>query len=88
MRVFRSEKSGRRRPRCGKRIDSMKALILMLGFFTAAMLIVRVVMGVLVRNNDVSPRSAHILSGSLMVLAGLAGVALSLTVIFSRPKAG
>lgn len=45
-------------------------------------------MGVLVRDGDASPRTAHFHSGGSMVLEGLAGVALSFTVIFSRLKAG
>lgn len=64
----------------------MKALILVLGFLTAALLIVQMVMGVLIRNGNASLRAAHFHSGSFMVLVGLAYVALSLTVIFSKPK--
>jgi hypothetical protein len=65
----------------------MKALLLVLGFLSAALLIAQMVMGVLIRNGNASLRTAHFHSGSLMVLVALAYIALSLTVIFSKPRA-
>ena len=42
--------------------------------------------GCLIRNGNASLRTAHFHSGSLMVLVALAYIALSLTVIFSKPE--
>jgi hypothetical protein len=64
----------------------MKALLLVLGFLSAFLLIVQMVMGLLIRNGQASLRTAHFHSGSLMVLIALAYIALSLTVIFSKPR--
>jgi membrane-associated PAP2 superfamily phosphatase len=65
----------------------MKVLLLVLGFLSAFLLIVQMVMGLLIRSGQASLRTAHFHSGSLMVLVALAYIALSLTVIFSRPRA-
>ena len=65
----------------------MKALLLVLGFLSAFLLIVQMVMGLLIRNGNASLRTAHFHSGSLMVLVALAYIALSLTAIFSKPRA-
>ncbi len=64
----------------------MKALLLVLGFLSAFLLIVQMVMGVLIRGGQAALRTAHFHSGTLMVLVALAYIALSLTVIFSKPR--
>lgn len=64
----------------------MKLLLLVLGFLSAFLLVAQMVMGLLIRNGNVSLRTAHFHSGSLMVVVALVYIALSLTVIFSKPK--
>jgi hypothetical protein len=65
----------------------MKALLLVLGFLSAVLLILQMVLGLLIRNGQASLRTAHFHSGSLMVLVALAYIALSLSVIFSKSSA-
>ena len=64
----------------------MKALLLVLGFLSAFLLILQMVLGLLIRGGQASLRTAHFHSGSLMVLVALGYIALSLTVIFSKPR--
>jgi hypothetical protein len=65
----------------------MKALLILLGFFSALLVVTQMVMGLLIRSGQAEPwlRTAHFHSGSLMVLVTLAYVALSLSVIVGKP---
>ena len=65
----------------------MKALLIVLGFLSALLIVIQMVMGVLMRNGQANTalRTAHFHSGSLMVLVSLAYIALSLAMIASRP---
>jgi ABC-type spermidine/putrescine transport system permease subunit I len=64
----------------------MKALLIVLGFLSALLIVIQMVMGVLMRNGQANTalRTAHFHSGSLMVLVSLAYIALSLAMIASR----
>ena len=66
----------------------MKALLILLGFLSALLIVAQMVMGVLIRTGQAEPglRTAHFHSGSLMVLVALAYIALSLSVILSKTK--
>ena len=66
----------------------MKALLILLGFASALLIVAQMVMGLLIRNGQAEPwlRTAHFHSGSLMVLLSLAYIALSLSTIVSGPK--
>ena len=65
----------------------MKVLLIVLGFLSALLIVIQMVMGVLMRNGQANTalRTAHFHSGSLMVLVSLAYIALSLAIIVSRP---
>jgi cytochrome b561 len=65
----------------------MKILLIVLGFLSALLIVIQMVMGVLMRNGEANAalRTAHFHSGSLMVLVSLAYIALSLAMIASRP---
>jgi hypothetical protein len=65
----------------------MKALLLVLGFLSAFLIVLQMVLGLLIRNGQATLRTAHFHSGSLMVLVALAYIALSLSAILSRSKA-
>ena len=65
----------------------MKALLLVLGFLSAFLIVLQMVLGLLIRNGQATLRTAHFHSGSLMVLVALAYIALSLSVIFSKSSA-
>jgi hypothetical protein len=66
----------------------MKALLVILGFVSALLIVGQMVMGLMIRNGQAEPwlRTAHFHSGSLMVLVSLAYIALSLSTIASRPS--
>jgi hypothetical protein len=64
----------------------MKALLILLGFFSALLVVAQVVMGLLIRNGQASLRTAHFHSGTLMALVVLAYLALSLSSILANPK--
>lgn len=65
----------------------MKATLVGLGMLSAILIVVQLVMGMLIRSGQASLRTAHFHSGSLMVLVTLAYIAMSLTVILSKPRA-
>ncbi len=67
-------------------IRTMKALLVGLGLLSAVLIVAQLVMGLLIRNGQASLRTAHFHSGSLMVLVTLAYIALSLSVVLSRPR--
>ena len=60
----------------------MKVLLIVLGFLSALLIVIQMVMGVLMRNGQANTalRTAHFHSGSLMVLVSLAYIALSLAI--------
>ena len=64
----------------------MKALLIGLGFLSALLVVLQLVMGLLIRQGQASLRTAHFHSGSLMVLVTLAYIALSLSALLSRPR--
>jgi hypothetical protein len=66
----------------------MKALLILLGFLSALLIVLQMVMGLLIRNGQAAPslRTAHFHSGSLMVLVSLAYIALSLSAIVANPR--
>ena len=63
----------------------MKLALIILGVLSALLVVAQMVMGLLIRGGQASLRTAHFHSGSLMVLLTLAYIALSLSVILSRP---
>jgi hypothetical protein len=65
----------------------MKALLIVLGFLSALLIVIQMVMGVLMRNGQANEalRTTHFHAGSLMVLVSLAYIALSLAMIASKP---
>ena len=64
----------------------MKSALIILGVLSALLIVAQMVMGLLIRSGQASLRPAHFHSGSLMVLVSLAYIALSLSVIVSRPQ--
>ncbi len=64
----------------------MKLALIILGVLSALLIVAQMVMGLLIRSGQASLRTAHFHSGSVMVLLSLAYIALSLSVILSRPE--
>jgi hypothetical protein len=62
----------------------MKVLLVALGVFSAILIVLQMVMGLLIRNGQASLRTAHFHSGTLMVLVALTYIALSLTVVLGK----
>jgi hypothetical protein len=65
----------------------MKALLIVLGFLSALLIVVQMVMGLLIRNGQgpLTLRTAHFHSGTFMVVVSLAYIALSLSKIVAKP---
>ena len=64
----------------------MRTFLIILGFLSAVLIVTQMVMGLLIKNGQATLRTAHFHSGSLMVLVALAYIALSLSVILSKPR--
>ena len=69
-----------------RRTISMKSALIILGVLSALLIVAQMVMGLLIRSGQVSLRTIHFHSGSLMVVVALAYIALSLSAILSRPQ--
>ena len=61
-------------------------LLIVLGLLSAVLIVTQMVMGLLIRNGQATLRTAHFHSGSLMVVVALVYIALSLSMILSRPR--
>lgn len=68
----------------------MKLIVVFMGILSAALIVLQLVIGLLIRSGEASVglRTAHFHSGSLMVLVSLAYIGLSLLMLASRRGEG
>jgi hypothetical protein len=63
----------------------MKTLLLILGFLSAALIVIQLVLGLLIVQGQATLRTSHQHSGYLTVAVSLVYIALSLATIVSTP---